>query len=312
MLIQVVLYILSFIVIWFGAGVVVSSVDRISHKLNLSSFAVSFFVLGLLTSIPEISVGINSVIQHDPDIYVGNLIGGIVVIFLLIIPLLALFGNGVKLVHQMEHKNLIFALLVIAAPSIFALDGRISSAEGIFSIVLYAVLVYIVEKKKGLFEQVKDKLLDGKSNLLDDTLKILGGVVVIFFASKFVVDRTIYFSGFFHVSEFLLSLIVVSLGTNLPELSLVARSLAMKKKEVAFGDYLGSAAANTLIFGGLVLLGGGSLVVINNFLTTFIMLMGGLWIFFLFARTKNDISKKEGVVLLGMYIFFLLIEFLFG
>lgn len=311
MVLNIIFYLLSFLVIWFGAGMVVSSVDRISHKLNLSAFAVSFFLLGILTSVPEISVGINSVIQNDPNIFIGNLIGGVVVIFLLIIPILAICGKGIRLVHQMEYKNLIFTLLVIAAPTIFVLGGRVGFTEGLFLIILYAVLVYVVEKKKGLFEQVKDTIMDGRNHILEDLIKILGGVVTIFLASKFVVNGTIYFSQFFHISEFLLGLVVVSIGTNLPELSLAVRSLAMKKKEVAFGDYLGSAAANTLIFGVLILFSGGNVVTGNHFLQTFIIVIGGLWMFFLFARSKNDISRKEGLILLGLYIFFLLVEFIF-
>ena len=84
------------------------SVDRLAHKLHLSSFAVSFFLLGILTSVPEISVGVNSLIERKPEIFVGNLIGGIIVIFLLIIPVLAVFGNGVKLTHQMSRDHLVF------------------------------------------------------------------------------------------------------------------------------------------------------------------------------------------------------------
>ncbi|OGK27078.1 hypothetical protein A3C28_02935 [Candidatus Roizmanbacteria bacterium RIFCSPHIGHO2_02_FULL_39_9] len=311
MLLNIIFYLFSFLVIWFGAGMVVASVDRISHKLNLSAFAISFFLLGILTSVPEISVGINSVIQNDPDIFIGNLIGGVVVIFLLVIPILAIWGKGIKLVHQMENKNLIFALLVIAAPTIFVLDGRVGFTEGLFSIILYSVLVYVVEKKKGLFEQVKDKIMDGNNHILEDLLKILGGVVTIFLASKFVVNGTIYFSQFFHISEFLLSLVVVSIGTNLPELSLVVRSLSMKKKEVAFGDYLGSAASNTLIFGALVLFSGGNVTTSNHFLQTFIIVIGGLWMFYLFARSKNEISRKEGLILFGLYLFFLAVEVIF-
>ena len=75
MILQLFFYIFSFLLIWFVAGLIVTSVDRLAHKLNLSSFAVSFFLLGILTSVPEISVGINSLIDKKPEIFVGNLIG---------------------------------------------------------------------------------------------------------------------------------------------------------------------------------------------------------------------------------------------
>lgn len=285
-----------------------TSVDRLAHKLNLSTFAVSFFLLGILTSIPEISVGVNSLIDKKPEIFVGNLIGGIVVIFLLIIPLLAIFGGGVKLAHQMNKDHLITALLVILAPSIFTLDGVISFADGLFSILLYLVLVYVVEKRKGLLERIKDNLVHNKNHVANDFIKIIAGVGGVFLASRYIVDQTIYFSNIFQISPFLISLIVVSIGTNLPELSLVIRSLLLKKKEVALGDYLGSAAANTVIFGGLILVNGASTAVPNHFLQTFIFIAGGLLIFYIFSRSKNDISREEGLVLLLGYLAFLIIE----
>src|SRR3990167_5911120 len=87
-------------VLWLGAGLIVYSLDNISRRLEISAFAASFSILGILTSLPEISVGINAIIDKKPEIYVGNLLGASVVLFLMIIPLLAILGNGVKLSHQ--------------------------------------------------------------------------------------------------------------------------------------------------------------------------------------------------------------------
>ena len=60
-------YILSFFIIWLGAGLIIKSVDKIAEKLKLSAFAVSFFVLGILTSIPEMAISITAVIDKKPD-----------------------------------------------------------------------------------------------------------------------------------------------------------------------------------------------------------------------------------------------------
>ena len=182
-----------------------TSVDRLAHKLNLSSFAVSFFLLGILTSIPEMSVGISALIDEKPEIFVGNLIGGIVVIFLLIIPLLAIFGNGVKLTHQMSKEHLILALLIIIAPSVFTFDGLIGIPEGIMAVLLYLMLIMMVEKRKGLFERIKDNIFHNKDYTDYDLIKILVGVVVVFLVSKYIVDTTIYFSQLFNISSFLIS-----------------------------------------------------------------------------------------------------------
>ncbi|OGK23552.1 hypothetical protein A2954_02530 [Candidatus Roizmanbacteria bacterium RIFCSPLOWO2_01_FULL_37_12] len=306
--VQIILYIFSFGVIWYAAGLIVNSVARIAHKLNLSSFSVSFFVLGILTSIPEISVGINSLIDNKPEIFVGNLIGGIIVLFLLAIPLLAVLGKGVKLTHQMSRDHLLFSLFVILAPALFVMDGKVTIIEGIASVILYIALYFVIEQKKGLLERIQDSFVHNKDQVDNDLIKLATGAVVIFVVSKFVVDSTIYFSNYFNISSYLISLMIVSIGTNLPELSLVFRSLLSKKQEVALGDYLGSAAANTLIFGILVIVKGSEFFVKNHFLQTFIFAFAGLLLFYLFSRSKKDISRKEGTILLLIYILFLATE----
>jgi len=118
----------------------------------------------------------------------------------------------------------------------------------------------------------------------------------------------LYFSNTFNISAFYISLIVVSIGTNIPELSIAVRSAISGKKDIAMGDYLGSAAANTLVFGILILLSGGAVSIINNFAITFVFIFGALSLFYLFFRTKSFISRGNGVLLLGMYILFVALE----
>ncbi len=305
---NIIAYFLSFFVIWWGAGLIIEVVDKISKKINLSTFAVSFFVLGILTSIPEFAVGISSIIDRDPEIFVGNLIGGNIILFLLVIPILAIFGRGIKLVHQLNTKNLLFSLLLIATPAFLIADKKFSLFEALFLIILYAILLYVVEKKKGVLEKVRDQFIGERIHLLKELAKIVFGVIFVFISSNFIVDRTIYFSHFYHLSPFVISLLFLSLGTNLPEISLAIRSVIFKKKELAFGDYIGSAAANSLLIGLLTLLNGGKVTVVNHFLNPFIFTVIGLSFFFYFTRSKNDISRIEGLILLLVYVAFLIAE----
>ena len=268
----------------------------------------SFFVLGILTSIPEISVGINSVIDGDPEIFVGNLIGGVVILYLLAIPLLAVFGNGIILDHKLTTKNLIFSLLVVSAPTFLIIDGKITAFGGTFLILLYLALFYFIEKGKGLMEKVKDNILNHNHHLLKYVSFILLGIIIIFLSSKYIVDMTIYFSEIINISPFIISLLLLALGTNLPELSLAVRAIYQGKKQVALGDYVGSAAANTLIFGVMTILNGKDIYVAGNFLTTFLFIVFGLGLFFLFSRSKQDISRKEGLVLFFVYLLFFIFE----
>ena len=308
MAIDIFLYLLSFVFIWFGSGLIVSSIDTFARKLRISSFALSFFVLGIFTSVPEISVGINSVIKKDPEILVGNIIGSVIVIYLLLIPILAIIGNGIKLNHQLNNRNLLLTILVCLAPAFLISDRVISLPEGVLLILLYIVLFYFMEKNQGILEAVQRKFEhpDGKELLYVG--KIILGTCVVFFSGQYIVDKTIFFSRVLNISPFLISLIVLSLGTNLPELSVGIRALYSGKKDIAFGDLAGSAAANTLILGVLTIFNGSSIIIPNHFFQRFFFMFIGLALFYLFSRTKNDISRIEGVGLLYIYLLFLFIE----
>lgn len=309
--IQIFLYLVSFFVIWYCSGIIISSVERLAHKFKLSSFAVSFFVLGILTSIPEFSVGINSIINKTPDIFVGNLIGASLILFILVIPLLAVFGGGVKLIHQLGENNLIFSLLVVAAPVFLIADNVLTRTEGVFLILIYIILFYFIEKKDGLMAVSKEKKIFSQKHFIEDSIEIILASIIIFITSKFIVNETVYFASFFHISSFLISLIILSIGTNLPELSLAIKSIFLGKKEVALGDYLGSAAANTLLFGVFTLLNGKRINVSIYSFRILLLTLLGLGVFYLFSRSKNDISKKEGKILLLIYLLFIISQVLF-
>lgn len=311
-LVHIFFYISAFFLLWYCSGIIVNSVGRLASKLKLSSFAVSFFVLGILTSIPEFSVGLNSIINKTPDIFVGNLLGASLVLFILVIPLLAVFGGGVKLIHQLNENNLIFSLLVVAVPIFLIADNVLTRTEGVFLILIYVILFYFIEKKNGLMAIGQEKKISSdKKHFIEDSIEIVLAAVIIFLASKFIVNETIYFASFLHVSEFIIGLLVLSIGTNLPELSLAIKSIFLGKKEVALGDYLGSAAANTLLFGLFTLLNGKRVNVSVYSFRILILTLLGLGVFYLFSRSKNDISKREGKILLLIYLLFVISQVLF-
>jgi cation:H+ antiporter len=306
--VNIFLYAVGFFFIWFGSGLIVSSVSKFSSRLRLSPFAFSFVFLGLLTSTPEFSVGLQAVADHDAAIFVGNLLGGIVVLFLVVIPILAIFSNGVNLKHEFDRKTLLVTMGVIVAPSVFVLDKRVTNMEGAMLILLYFFLLYLVEKHKGIFDRHNKELLNIKAYSYKDLLKIVAGVTIVFISSNVIVDKTIYFAETFHVSAFYIGLLVVALGTDLPEMTLAVRSSMSGKKDIAMGDYMGAAAASTFLFGLFTILHNGEVLTIHNFIVTFAFIVAALVIFYILSTTKNYISRKNGFFMLGAYILFVLCE----
>ncbi|KKR81560.1 MAG: Na+/Ca2+ exchange integral membrane protein, partial [Candidatus Daviesbacteria bacterium GW2011_GWC1_40_9] len=103
---DLIIYIVSFVTIWVGSGLIVSSANKIAHKLRLPAFIISFVFLGILTSTPEMAVGLTAVASGTPLIFIGNLLGGVPILFFLLVPMLAIFGGGINLNHKLGNKTL--------------------------------------------------------------------------------------------------------------------------------------------------------------------------------------------------------------
>jgi len=307
-LINSLIFLLSFLFIWFGSGLIIKNVSRFSHLLRISSFSISFFLLGFLTSIPELTVGVNAIFDNKPEIFVGNLIGGIMVIFSFIIPLLAIINRSISLRYDLENKNLIIVLLYLLLPLSFIADQKLNLIEAIFLVVYYFVIFYLLEKKQTFLEKITSQLADNKRAFFTDIVKIAIGVVIVIISSHFIVEKALFFSSFFKVSPFFVGLLIISIGTNLPELSLVIRSFKEKKQEIAFGDYLGSATANIFILGLLTLLNQSTIIIPDHFYRYAIFIALSLILFYVFIRSENKLSTKEGLILFFLYCFYLMFE----
>ncbi len=208
----------------------------------------------------------------------------------------------------MDNKTLLATMLVVGAPSLLILDKKITTIEGIIFLILYFALLVMVQRKNGLFDTENEKLLDSKAYSYKDILKVLLGVIFVFVASIIIVDKTVYFSELLNIKTFYIGLLVIAVGTDLPEISLVIRSVISGKKDIAMGDYLGAAAASTLLFGVFSILSNGEIITVDNFFVTFIFIATALSIFFFFSKTKKFISRTNGVIMLGIYILFIVLE----
>lgn len=308
---HIIIYILSFVGIWIGSGFVIRTVEKISGFLKISSFMVSFLLLGAFTSVSELSVGLNSIIGKDPEIFIGNLIGASMILFMLIIPLLAIFGKSIRVSAELQGFNLPASLVTAAIPAIMVMDGNVGRFDAILSLILFFFLVITIQSKDRVIEHIEKVSNKSKVGLGKSLLRIVFGVLIIFISSRFAVDQTHYFSQVLNISPFIISLVVVSFGTNLPELSLVVRSIFMRNHQIAFGDYVGSAAFNTFLFGALILISKQNIVLTNSYVVSLIFLIIALLLFYHFARTKNTISRTEGIVLLLIYFCFLITEYMF-
>lgn len=305
-------------VVWFFGGILVDSMSRISKHMKWSGFATAFFILGFLTSLSEISVMINSSINNTPQISAGNLSGASIMIFLCIIPFLAISSkNGVTMNNTLPRRDFFFALIAILIPQILLIDGQVTFIEGVLCIASYVSLFLLVKQSP---QTVQDHIehISGSIDLSftwwKEISKIIFGAIVIFFAGDILVAEAQFISTVLSVPSSLVGLLLLSVGTNIPELIVALRSIMKQRTDIAFGGYIGSALTNTLSLGVLILLTGGFMVTQSQFIITAIIAIIGITLFFIFAQSKNNLSRIEGLVLFSIYVIFMTIQglYLFG
>lgn len=297
----------SSLLLWWGTGIVVKAISSLATSLKISAFTISFFILGLFTSLPEMMIGTTAIMRGESELAVGNLLGATLVLFLLVIPLLSLFGGGVKLPRAIHSRQLLYALLTIVTPAILIVDSYLSPWEGVLLIFMYLALFLILSQKESLLEKIKEKLTSYSNHSKHHLPKIIIGVVVVTLASQLMVNSAEYFAKAFNWSPFLVGLLIVAIGTNLPELSLVIRTVLSHKKNVALADYIGSASANTLLIGIFAIINSG-IHLPNHTLTRLIILLTSLILFYIFIRSRDQLSRKESFVLIILYLAFLILE----
>jgi cation:H+ antiporter len=314
-LLKFLIYLASFGLLSYGSSLIVHTISVFTKRLRTTPFIFSFFIGGLLTSVAEIAVAINAVSIGRPEIFVGSMLGGTLVLFLLVIPLMTILTGGLPVKKHVNGYRLLAVLAIIAAPSFTILDKSVSTAEAICLIVLYFSLFYLFRAPP--VEKIKSELpAKGAASPLGlrAVLSLVAGTLLVFVSSRFIVEQTLVYADMLNISAFVASLVVIAIGTNLPEFAVAikaAQSHELKAMDIAVGDFLGSAATNVVMFGIFALLSG-NIITSRNFTATFLCTLLAVVCFFAFTRGKSILTVKESVVLIGLYMLFISTQFATG
>lgn len=303
---QIVLLILSLICLWLSASVLVNVVSLLSKRFKVSEFWVSFFVLGLAMSLPEAVVGINSMMFGLPEVLVGDELGSSVGIFLLIIPMLAILTRGVSLKNKVTNTKLKIAFGMVLLPFLLIIDGKFSNFDSLLTILVYVFMMLyfaMTAKRESMTKSLLDKIDIKKSRLSIEITELVFGGLVIFLAGNTMVDSFRLIVDQIGGSYFVISLLFMSLSTSMPEILVVLKSAVSGKKEMAFGGYLGSAVANSFMLAVLSLVNGETYLGRQSYFAwLFGLFLIGIGLLYVFIKSKDDLSRKEGIALVFFYI----------
>ena len=308
LLINLALLIIGFVFLIKGADIFVDGASDTARKFRVPKMLIGLTIVSFGTSAPEFAVSIQSILSGKGDILLGNVVGSNILNILLILGISSLVGTLRVNTATVKKEIPVLVLITLAfaallSDKIFGLAENIfTRQDGIVLLLFFCIFIYyligMARKKDTNEEENKD---EKPVKLVKALLMIVIGLFGIVLGSDFVVKGASEIAATFGVSQRIISLTIVALGTSLPEL--VTSVIATKKGEydIAIGNIVGSNIFNIGIVAGLPVaifggVGGGAFSYID-----IIALIISAVVLFFFARHGGRIGYKKGIIFLLMF-----------
>ncbi len=298
-----------------GADFFVDGSSGIAKKFGIPSLIIGLTLVSLGTSAPEISISINAVLNGSSDMSVGNAVGSNICNMFLILGVSAIFTPLIisKDVKRYDIPIMILIFLILIVFSFLITPNVIHWYEGIIMLLLfigYTVFLILRTKKQNkeeTKENTEDSLEEKKPNMVKNIIYVVIGLAAIIFGGDLVVDHARSIALELGMSETLVSLTIVALGTSLPELVTSAVAAFKKEGDIAIGNVIGSCIFNIILILGLasVVAPMGEaiqLTVQASLIFDFIVMLAGGVVLLLISFFFKKMNRWQGIVFLAVYV----------
>ena len=303
---------LGFFLLVIGGEFIVRASVALSLRFNISKFVIGMTVVSFATSLPELIVSINAALNNSPSIAINNVVGSNIANIGLVLALIALLSN-ISVNEKSFRRDWSWMFLLSIMLWLFIItDDELNGFEGFLLIALLVNFIYKVLKNSDSHELLND--VDDKLKLTSN-FKILIWLFIssltLYYGAEFLVDGAVKFANQINISEAVISVSIVAIGTSIPELAASLVAIAKNEKSISVGNLIGSNIFNI----GSVL---GITAMIKDIpiadeiiqrdiiwmmvFTVLIMLLSVL-------PEKNKISKYKGLIMLIGYFVFIFLAF---
>ena len=251
--INIALLALGFLLLAKGADWFVDGASGIATKLKIPQIVIGLTIVAMGTSAPEAAVSISSAIKGNADITIGNVVGSNILNVLIILGV----SSVIAVLAVQKSTTWVDVPVTIGATVILllmGLDGTISLPDGIVMLlcfIAYLAYLFIMTKKNPPKEDAPAVNTNKKHFLLKAIVMTVGGLVAIVWGSDLSVDGATALAKLFGVSERVIGLTIIALGTSLPELFTSVAAAIKKNSDIAVGNIVGSNIFNILIVVGV-------------------------------------------------------------
>jgi len=302
-------FIVGVIFLYKCSDILVDGTSKTAAQLGISSLIISVIVVAFGTSAPEFAISVGAAFQSHADISMGNIIGSCIANLLLVLGVSAIIRpiKVKKTIIRREMPIIIGVTIVLLLSSFFGLLDTHRLIGGAIFLVLFAVfIVYFIRCAKKERNNDVEKYKSGKT--LKNIIFIILGIVGVVVGALLLIESALSIADFFGIPEMIVALSMVAVGTSIPELVVSAMAAYKNESDIAVGNVIGSNVFNIfLILGASALL-----IPLNaiNSIGNLLILMVVTLVMFPVLYTGHVISRKEGVFLLVLYLFFICYIFL--
>lgn len=323
--IAVLLFLTGLLVLTVGAEILLRGASKIAAMLHIRPIVIGLTVVSIGTSLPELAVGIKSVNAGAEDIALANIAGTNLVNLLLILGLSATIRP--LPIHQKTVKIEVVVMIFVALLLLLlSLDGLLNKWDGVIMFVLgIGYLVFIIRSSKhehrSVLKQFNEEYVADKPSrdkkswqLWSWNLTLLvGGIAATIYGADLLVDNAVIIARSFGMSEAIIGLTIIAIGTSAPELVTTMVATVKNDRDVAIGNLMGSSIMNiVLILSSTILVSnnglkvGGELLWVDLPLVTLVAILC-----YPVFKSGGQVSRKEGIFFVSLYVAYLAYAFIF-
>ena len=281
----------------FGADFIIKESERIALHFNISHFVIGATLVAFGTSLPEMAASMMAASQGKSDMAVANVLGSVIFNITLVLGLVLFIAKSMKPERDLFSKDSAWVVVPVVIFLLMIQDGVIGRVDGIiFLLLMISYLIFLFTSSKDDLKGEIDESLTQKFNWSKTLVLLTIGFIFTIGGANFVIESGTSIARSLEVSEWIIGLFLISLGTSLPEL--VVSLVAIKKgnADMSIGNIIGSNVANfSMVIGASSLIHPLIVNIQDNSFDIFIMVAASLTLLFILA---NKLYNKAGAIFL--------------
>jgi len=314
MILQIAILFGSFLLLTLAGKWLIDALSRIGICLKLKEFVLAFFVVGIGATIPNLVIGIVSALHGIPELSFGDVTGSNIFDISIVVGLAALISrNGLSSNSRTVQGSAVFTAIIALLPMLLIADGVLSRIDGIILLICFAVYALWLFSKKDRFTKIYENSRQkfSRGEIVRDILTITVGLILLFVGGQGIVYSAAFLYQTFNLPLGVIGMFVVAIGTCMPE-TLFSLQAARKGEDwMILGNQMGNVAiTSTFLLGIVALMTPIKIVDFSPFIVARLFLIIAVTFFFFLNKTGQKITRKEGLILIAVYVAFLIAEIL--